>query len=102
MQGRNWKLAMLLATTVGVIATGSGLALAQSNAPQQLPPSARDIDNARQQPQGLRDPDIARQEPQGLRDADVARQQPQGLRDADVTRQQPQGLRDSEQKPPAK
>ena len=102
MQGRNWKLAMLLATTVGVMAAGSSLALAQSNT--QLPPSARDIDNARQEPKGLRDDaDVARQQPQGLRDADVARQQPQGLKDADEARQQPQGLRDSERpKPPAK
>ena len=43
MQGRNWKLAILLATTVGVMASASSLAIAQS-------------DTARQQPQGLRDP----------------------------------------------
>src|ERR1051325_1480970 len=56
MQGRNWKLAMLLATTVGVMATGSSLALAQSTT-QQLPHSARDPDIARQEPKGLHDPD---------------------------------------------
>jgi hypothetical protein len=102
MQGRNWKLAMLLATTVGVMASGSSLAIAQ-NAGQQLPQSARDPDVARQEPKGLRDADAERQQPQGLRDADAARQQPQGLKDADAARQQPQGLRDSEhQQPPAK
>ena len=69
MQGRNWKLAMLLATTVGVMATGSSLALAQSNTMQQQPQSARDPDIARQEPKGLRDPDAERQEPKGLKDA---------------------------------
>ena len=84
MQGRNWKLAMLLVTTVGVMASASSLALAQSDAARQPPQSARDVDSTRQQPQGLRDPDVARQEPKGLRDAEVDRQQPQGLRDADA------------------
>jgi hypothetical protein len=83
MQGRNWKLALLLATTVGVMATGSSLALAQSNTAQQLPQSARDPDIARQEPKGLRYPDIARQEPKGVRDPDAGRQQPQGLRDSE-------------------
>jgi hypothetical protein len=55
MQGRNWKLAMLLAATVGVM-SASSLAIAQTDA-------------ARQQPQGLRDGDAARQQPQGLKDA---------------------------------
>ena len=64
MNGHTWKLAMLVAATVGV----SGAALAQS--------------------------DVQRQAPQGLKDADVSRQQPQGLKDADVSRQQPQGLKD--------
>jgi hypothetical protein len=97
MQGRNWKLAMLLAATVGAM---SSAAIAQSNS--TLPQSARDPDVARQQPQGLRDADVERQKPQGLRDADVERQKPQGLRDAEVERQKPQGLRDGEQAPPAK
>src|SRR5690348_12589942 len=89
MQGRNWKLALLLAATVGAM---SGAAIAQTAAP-----SMRDTDNARQQPQGLRDTDAARQQPQGLRDTDAARQQPQGLRDADVARQEPKGLKDADE-----
>jgi hypothetical protein len=87
MQGRNWKLAMLLATTVGVMAGASSLVLAQS--------TARDPDIARQEPKGLRDPDVARQEPKGLRDPDIARQEPKGLRDPDAERQEPKGLKDS-------
>ena len=86
MQGRNWKLAMLLATTV-VSASASSLALAQS--------TARDPDIARQEPKGLRDPDVARQEPKGLRDPDIARQEPKGLRDPDAERQEPKGLKDT-------
>ena len=78
MRRQNWKLAMLLAATVGVMSGVSSGAIAQS-------------DVARQQPQGLRHADTARQQPQGLRDADVARQQPQGLNDADAARQQPPG-----------
>jgi hypothetical protein len=99
MQGRNWKLAMLLAATVGVMASASTLALAQSHMGQQMSQNARDPDIARQEPKGLRDPEVERQQPQGLRDAGVARQEPKGLKDADEARQQPQGLRDAERQP---
>ena len=64
MNGHTWKLAMLVAATVGVM---SGAAIAQS-------------DVQRQAPQGLKDADVARQAPQGLKDSDAARQQPQGLK----------------------
>jgi len=69
MLGHNWKLAMLLGATLGVMSTVPNAAIAQS--------------------------DVSRQQPQGLKDTDVTRQQPQGLKDADQSRQQPQGLKDS-------
>jgi hypothetical protein len=95
MQGNNWKSAMLLGATLGLMATVPNVAIAQSDISRQQPQGLRDTDSARQQPQGLKDVDQARQQPQGLKDVDQARQQPQGLKDADEARQQPQGLKDA-------
>jgi hypothetical protein len=84
MKGQNWKLAVLVAATVGVMSGVPGVVMAQSQ-----------TDIERQTPRGLKDTDVERQAPQGLKDADVQRQAPQGLKDADVQRQQPQGLKDA-------
>ena len=84
MQGRNWKLAMLLGAMLGLMSTVPNVAVAQAQS-----------DIERQRPQGLRDSEVERQQPQGLRDSEVERQQPQGLRDSNIERQQPQGLKDS-------
>jgi hypothetical protein len=73
MQGHNWKLAVLLSATLGLMSTVPNAAIAQS-------------DISRQKPQGVvqSDSDISRQKPQGVvqSDSDISRQKPQGVKDA--------------------